>query len=131
MGKDSMVAVMGKTVTWTPIEVPGFPTGIKLAAISGDPAGQGDYTIRLGFPDGYRFPPHWHPNTENVTILSGSMQLAMGDQVDDSKLVTYEPGDFLFLPATMPHFGGVKGETVVQLHGQGPFVINLAKPGTD
>jgi hypothetical protein len=45
-------------------------------------------------------------------------------------VMTYEAGDFLFMPATKPHFGGVKGATVIQLHGQGPFVINLAKPAT-
>jgi uncharacterized RmlC-like cupin family protein len=128
MGKDSMMAVIGKTVAWSPIEVPGFPTGIKLAAISGDPAGTGAYTLRLSFPDGYRFPAHWHPNDENLTVLSGTFQLGMGDHPDESKLMTYEAGDFLFMPATKPHFGAVKGATVIQLHGQGPFIINLATP---
>jgi hypothetical protein len=50
----------------------------------------------------------------------------MGSQPDDAKLKTYEAGDFLFMPATHPHFGRVRGATVIQLHGQGPFVINLA-----
>jgi quercetin dioxygenase-like cupin family protein len=127
MAKD-MMAVTAKSVTWAPIEVPGFPAGLKIAAIHGDPAGTGAYVIRLSFPDGYRFPAHWHPNDEHLTVLSGTFQLAMGDTVDDTKLVTYEPGDFLFMPATKPHYGGVKGETVIQLHGTGPFTINLTKP---
>ena len=129
MAKDSMMAVSGKTVAWAPIEVPGFPTGLKIAAISGDPAAAGPYTIRLSFPDGYKFPSHWHPNDENLTVLSGTFQLGMGAVPDDTKLMTYEAGDFLFMPATKPHFGGVRGATVVQLHGQGPFAINLATPG--
>lgn len=127
MGKE-MVAVHGGAITWNPIEIPGFPAGIKIAAISGDPAAAGPYTIRLAFPDGYKFPAHWHPNDENLTVLSGTFQLAMGDRVDDSKLMTYQAGDFLFMPATKPHFGQVKGATVVQLHGMGPFAINLATP---
>jgi quercetin dioxygenase-like cupin family protein len=130
MGKDSMMAVIGKTVAWAPIEIPGFPAGLKIAAISGDPAAAVPYTIRLSFPDGYKFPAHWHPNDENVTVLSGTFQLGMGVEPDDTKLMTYEAGDFLFMPATKPHFGGVKGATVIQLHGQGPFAINLAKPVT-
>lgn len=128
MGKD-MTAVIGKTVAWAPIEIPGFAPGLKIAAISGDPAAAGPYTIRLSFPDGYKFPAHWHPNDENLTVLSGTFQLGMGAEPDDTKLMTYEAGDFLFMPATKPHFGGVKGATVVQLHGQGPFAINLATPG--
>jgi quercetin dioxygenase-like cupin family protein len=127
MGKE-MTAVIGKSVAWNPIEIPGFPTGLKIAVITGDPAAEGPYTIRLAFPDGYQFPAHWHPRDENVTVLSGAFQLGMGDKPDLSKLSTYEPGDFLFMPATKPHFGGVKGATVVQLHGQGPFAINLATP---
>jgi hypothetical protein len=126
MAKDSMIAVVGKTVAFGPIEVPGFPTGLKIAAISGDPFAEGPYTIRLSFPDGYKFPAHWHPNDENVTVLSGTFLLGMGSQPDDAKLKTYEAGDFLFMPATHPHFGRVRGATVIQLHGQGPFVINLA-----
>jgi tRNA G37 N-methylase Trm5 len=27
----------------------------------------------------------------------------------------------------MPHYAATKGETVVQLHGIGPFAINLVK----
>jgi quercetin dioxygenase-like cupin family protein len=127
MGKD-MTAVIGKTVVWSPIDVPGFPAGLRIATVVGDPSAAGPYTIRLSFPDGYQFPAHWHPNDENLTVLSGSFQLGMGDKPDPSKLTTYEAGDYLFMPATKPHFGGVKGATVVQLHGQGPFVINLATP---
>jgi uncharacterized RmlC-like cupin family protein len=60
-----------------------------------------------------------------VTVLSGAVQLGMGGRVDDAKLKTYGPGDYLHIPATMPHFGGAQGATVIQLHGQGPFAINL------
>ena len=42
---------------------------------------------------------------------------------------TYKPGSFLYLPGKMSHFGGVKGATVVQLHGQAPFKIELTKAG--
>ncbi len=37
-------------------------------------------------------------------------------------------GDFLYIPARMSHPGGAKGVTVVQLHGTGPFAINLGTP---
>lgn len=120
--------VQADQVTFTPIEVPGFDTGMKIAAIHGDPnAASGMYVIRLQFPAGYRFPAHWHPNAENLTVLSGELQLGMGDKVDSAKLVTYKPGTFMYIPGKMPHFGGATVPTVIQLHGQAPFKIELVK----
>jgi len=114
-------------VMFQPIEVPGFKSGMKIAVINGDPnAESGEYVLRLQFPAGYMFPAHWHPNTENVTVLSGELQLGMGDKEDASKLMSYKPGSFLYIPPKNPHFGGAKGMTVIQLHGPAPFKIELA-----
>lgn len=123
--------VAADQVKFEPIEVPGFKSGMKIAAIHGDPnAASGMYVIRLQLPDGYTFPAHWHPNAENLTVLSGTFVLGMGEKEDGSKLVTYTPGAFLYIPGKMAHFGGAKGMTVVQLHGQAPFKIELASPGS-
>jgi len=123
---EEMRTVAAKAITWSDANVPGFAPGMKMAVIQGNPAEAGPYTLRLSFPSGYRFPAHWHPMAENLTVLSGTFQLATGDRVDDSKLKVYAAGDYVFMPATMPHFGSVRGLTVVQLHGEGPFKINLA-----
>jgi hypothetical protein len=49
------------------------PAGAQLAVLEGNPgAANGDYTVRLKMPDGYRIAPHWHPQRENVTIISGT-----------------------------------------------------------
>ena len=123
------VIVPADKVAFAPIEVPGFQSGMKIAVINGDPnAESGAYVIRLEFPDGYKFPPHWHPMAENVTVLSGTFILGMGNKADNAKLVTYSPGAFMSIPAKMAHFGGAKGATVVQLHGQAPFKIELVNP---
>lgn len=123
------VVVAADQVAFAPIEVPGFQSGMKIAAIAGDPnAESGAYVIRLQFPDGYTFPPHWHPMAENVTVLSGTFVLGMGDKVDPSKLVTYSPGAFMSIPGKMAHFGGARGVTEIQLHGQAPFKIELVSP---
>jgi uncharacterized protein (TIGR02246 family) len=116
-----------KGLQWNAITPPGFKPGMQLAVIHGDPAGKGDYTIRLRFPAGYEFPPHWHPNAEHVTVLQGTFLLAMGDRFDRTKLQEYTPGDFLYAPAKKPHFGGVRGATVIQLHGIGPFDIQVVQ----
>ncbi len=120
------VIVTSNAVAFGPIDVPGFDPGMEIAVIYGDPnAETGNYTLRLRFPDGYRFPVHWHPMAENVTVLSGTFLLGMGDSADESKVATYAPGSFLYIPPTHPHYGGATGETVIQLHGQNPFKIIL------
>ena len=115
----------GSAVTWADLVVPGFPSGGKMAVIHGNPASKGDYTIRLQFPDGYAFPAHWHPGGEHVTVLSGTFRLGMGGTANASAIRSYGPGDFIYIPARMSHFGGATGATVIQLHGTGPFAINL------
>jgi uncharacterized protein (TIGR02246 family) len=121
---DRMVMNHAAGMQFQPLEVPGFKSGLQLAVIHGDPMGKGDYTIRLKFPPGYTFPAHYHPNAEHLTVLSGTFLLAMGEK-EGGATMEYQPGDFLYIPAKKPHYGGAKGETVIQLHGMGPFEIKL------
>ena len=122
---DDMTMNAAAGLTFQPLEVPGFKSGMQLAVLHGDPAGKGDYTIRLKFPAGYTFPAHYHPNAEHLTVLSGTFLLSMGEK-EGGPLREYQPGDFLYIPSKKPHYGGAKGETVIQLHGIGPFDIKLA-----
>ena len=124
---DGMAAAYGKLLSWAPLDVPGFLPGMKLAVLEGDPQKTGTYTLRLQFPAGYRFPGHSHPNTENLTVISGKFLLGMGEKTDIRELKVYEPGDFLNIPPQMAHFGGADVETVIQLHGTGPFAINVTE----
>ncbi|HEY0969494.1 MAG TPA: cupin domain-containing protein [Gemmatimonadales bacterium] len=127
MAADTMVTMRAGAVQWGPVETPGFAPGLEIGVVSGNPGQAGPYTIRLRFPSGYAFPPHWHPTTENLTVLSGRFLLGMGERSDDDALEEYTPGDYLMIPAKMPHFGRVEGETVIQLHGTGPFEIKLVE----
>ncbi len=128
MDMPDMQMSAGNGLTWSDLNVPGFDPGAKMAVLHGNPGAKGDYTLRLQFPAGYRFPVHWHPGGEHLTVLSGTFQLAMGNTADWTALKNYGPGDFLYLPAHHSHFGGAQGVTVIQLHGEGPFAINLG-PG--
>lgn len=124
----TMAIVPAATVAFQPFEIPGFDSGVKLAVINGDPnAESGFYVVRLSFPAGYKFPAHWHPMAENLTVLEGELTLGMGDKTDPTKLTGYKPGSFLYIPGKMSHFGGARGATVIQLHGQAPFKIELTK----
>jgi quercetin dioxygenase-like cupin family protein len=121
--------VPAASVKFSPFEVPGFPSGTQLAVIHGNPtAASGSYVIRLSWPDGYKFPAHYHPGAENLTVLSGELVLAMGDKEGAGTPETYSAGTFIYIPAREAHYGGSKGATVVQLHGQAPFKIVLSAP---
>src|SRR6201997_2201464 len=64
--------------------------GAQFAVLEGDPtASTGDFTIRLRMPDGFRIAPHWPPKRENVTIISGTLHVGMGDEFDPSKMKAF------------------------------------------
>ncbi|HEY7574296.1 MAG TPA: cupin domain-containing protein, partial [Thermoanaerobaculia bacterium] len=97
---ETHVVVMAADVAYQPLEVPGFDPGMRLAVLHGDPMGaSGPYVVRLAFPDGYRFPAHWHPQAENVTVLNGTLLLGMGAEEDPAAMTEYPPGSYLYLPA--------------------------------
>ena len=116
-------------ITWTDFSSPGFAPGVKIAVLHGNPAAKGDYTLRLRFPAEYKFPVHWHPGGEHLTVLWGTFLLGMGNTEDWTTVRTHEPGDFLYVPARHSHFGGAgRSVTVIQLHGEGPFQLFLGSP---
>ena len=110
---------------------PGLPPGAKLAVLDGDPGKKGSYTIRLQSPDGYKVAPHTHPTAELITVISGTFHLGMGDKFDESAAHQMTAGSFAVMPAGMKHFAWFTGETVVQIHGMGPFEIKYVNPADD
>jgi hypothetical protein len=105
--------------------------GAELAVMSGDPGSTGPYTVRLKLPAGYKIAPHWHPTDENVTVVSGSFALGMGDTFDMKTMKTLPMGGYALLPAEMHHYAWTKTGATVQVHGMGPFVINYVNPADD
>lgn len=130
MATGDVKMLANSSLTWSDFAPPGFDPGIKLAVLEGDPGAIGHYVFRLQLPAGYRFPVHWHPSIENLTVVSGPFQLGMGNTADWNALKTYGPGDFLYIPPKHAHFGGsaASGPSVIQLHGEGPFQVILGAP---
>jgi quercetin dioxygenase-like cupin family protein len=108
-----------------------LPPGARMAVLEGDPAKEGPFTMRLKAPDGYRIPPHTHPKTERLTVISGTFLLGMGERFDPDGLAAMPAGSYGFWPAGMAHYVQVRGETVVQLHGNGPWQIVYVNPADD
>jgi len=100
-----------------------------VAILQGDPMTAGrSYTIRLSCTDGAKIAPHWHPTIENVTVVKGAFLIGMGSKWDSAIMKEFPVGGFVSAPARMRHYAQCKGDTIVQVHGIGPFVINFVGP---
>jgi quercetin dioxygenase-like cupin family protein len=110
---------------------PSLPAGAQVALLEGDPSQAGDFTMRLKMPDGYQIPPHHHPKRERVTVVSGTFNVGMGDKWDDTKLAELRAGTYAYINPGSNHFAKATGETVIQLHGVGPWSLVYANPADD
>ena len=117
-------------IKWGP-PPPVFQSNAQFAVIAGDPGASGPYVVRLKMPDGYKIMPHWHPTTENVTVISGTFHLGTGDTFDDTKGAEMPTGSFGFVGPNMHHYAWATGETIVQVHGMGPFKLTYVNPKDD
>ncbi|MCD6061289.1 MAG: cupin domain protein [Moraxellaceae bacterium] len=107
---------------------PSLPKGVKVATLAGDPFQPGPFVIRLKMPANYTIPPHWHSKVENVTVISGTLHLGMGDKVDAKRAHVLKQGGFHAIETQTHHYAISKTGAVVQLHGEGPFDITYVNP---
>ena len=113
-----------RDLKWTPIM-----KGCDLAVVSGNPDAEGKpFVLQIRCSDGTIIPAHWHPTDENLTVLTGTFLIGMGDKFDKAKLQPMNIGDFIITPHDMRHFAMVKGENSVQIRGLGPFKVNWVNP---
>lgn len=108
-----------------------LPAGAHFAVLEGDPTKEGPFTMRLRLPDGFRIPPHRHPAWERVTVISGTFHLGVGEKFDASLTQPMLAGTFGYWPPGMKHFAWAGGETILQLHGTGPWRIEYLNPADD
>ena len=108
-----------------------LPPGVKAVVLDGDPSKEEPFAIRLKFPDGYRVMPHWHPKTERVTVISGTLNLGFGEKIDENATHELPTGTFGYWTSGVPHFAWMKGETVLQLNSVGPWQLNYVNPADD
>src|ERR1700730_18971499 len=113
-------------VTLTPAEMQWRSQGALAAPgpeqvnLVGDPAKPGRYTLRLKFPKGFRIAPYTHPDSREVTILSGTFATGYGEKFDAARLKILPAGSFYTEPANVPHYIEIEEEVVLQVSGTGP-----------
>jgi quercetin dioxygenase-like cupin family protein len=128
--QESPILVSPSDIQWKD-GPPSLPPGAKAAVIQGDPSKEGPFTIRLKLPADYKIPPHFHPDTETVTVLSGTFNVSMGDTFDASKGKSLGAGSFAALPKKSPHFAFTKEPTEIQVNAHGPWSLNYVNPADD
>ena len=120
------ISVEASKLKWT--EAPSVGPGAKIAVIEGDLKSSEPFTFRLKVPAKSKIAVHTHPTAERVTVLSGTLYFATGDKFDTAKAKAYKLGDAFIVPSGMPMYAYTKaGETIVQIHGTGPWGISYLK----
>jgi hypothetical protein len=128
-GKPHPVSVNPDELKWGDAP-PTLPKGAQVAVLHGDPSKAATFAIRLKAPDGYKIPPHWHTQDEQLTIISGTLVMHTGDTMD-APAHDLGVGAYHFLPGKSHHAAEAKGETVIQINGKGPFDIHYLNPADD
>src|SRR3989442_7506955 len=57
--------------------------------------------------------------------------MGMGDKFDEAALKELPVGGFHAIPKRVHHYGMAKGQTIIQLHGVGPWGITYVNPSDD
>lgn len=129
-GHGKHVMVQPERLTWG--EALSVGPGVQIAVIEGPLNKEGaPFTFRLRIPAGTVLAPHTHPAYERVTVLSGTLHFAHGKDFDRSKTMPLPVGSVAIMPPGEPMFGYTTEETVIQLHGEGPWGITYIDPEDD
>lgn len=109
-----------------------LPEGAKVAVLEGDPSAEGPFTLRIKMPPNYTIPAHTHPGTERVTVLDGTLDLAVGEHLDREHAKSFGPGALVVMDPGLPMIGYSGDEPlVIQLNGEGPWGIDYLDPEDD
>jgi quercetin dioxygenase-like cupin family protein len=110
-----------------------FPSikGAKFALLEGPMNEAKPFTARIKIPAGGKIPPHWHDGIEHVTVMSGSFAMGVGEKWDDKAMHALATGDVMIMQPKTRHYAMAKSESVVQVHGMGPWTITYVNPADD
>ena len=128
LGQQPTILPQADAAKYAPVP---FPPGSQQGAVVGDPKEAGGYVLRTKLPANTKVPAHTHPNDENVTVVSGTFHIGVGEKLDESKGQTVKAGGFVHIPKGVQHFAWTSEETVIQLHGVGPAGVTFVNPADD
>ena len=109
-----------------------FPKGIQIATLVGDPTKAGEAVVlRIKFPANFQMPPHTHPFSEVVTVISGTIGSTHGEKFE-KKGEMLKPGSLWVYPAKHAHYAWTGNEeAILQVQFIGPGGIDYINPADD
>jgi quercetin dioxygenase-like cupin family protein len=112
-------------------DVGSLPPGAKLAVIEGPLNEAKPFTFRLKLPANYQIPAHSHSAIEHVTVISGTFNMGTGDKLDTKATRALTAGSVAIMQVGTQHYAWNAEETIVQVHGVGPWTITYVNPADD
>jgi quercetin dioxygenase-like cupin family protein len=106
----------------------GLMKGTQVAVLAGNPMKSGLYIVRVKLPAGTVFGPHYHNDIENVTVVSGTLWVGVGDKVNQAAMKPLPAGSFVQVPAKLHHYAMAKTLTIIDRTGMGPASMVSVKP---
>jgi len=126
---DDHMMMTANELKWAPSAA--LPAGAQIAVIEGPLSEPAPFIARVKFPANTKVPGHWHSAIEHVTVLSGVMHMGTGDKLDTSKTRAFGPGSVTIMQPGTRHFAWFGEETIIQLHGVGPWTVTYVDPADD
>ena len=106
---------------WTPASGGLAKPDTFQALLQGNPSKPGPYTQRLRFPAGAGVDWHSHPDSREITVLSGVWRTCYRAHSGQGTACKDLPaGSFYTEPANEPHMVHVVEDVVIQVSGVGP-----------
>ena len=98
----------------------------------GDPTKPSETVVqRIKFPPNFTMPPHTHPFSEVVTVISGNIGTNSGEKPEKAGDLL-KPGTMWVYPAKHAHYAWTgDGEAILQVQYTGPGGIEYINPADD
>jgi quercetin dioxygenase-like cupin family protein len=128
--QDNPTRLTPEELTWK--DNPAFPKGVKVVTLVGDPSKAGDVVVmRIKFPAHFQMPPHTHPYSEVVTVISGDVGSSHGEKFEKNGGLM-QPGSLWVYPARHRHYAWTENdEAILQVQFTGPAGIDYMNPADD
>lgn len=130
LAAEEHIIVQPNALKWTAAP-PIVPPGARMAVLAGDPTADGPYVVRVRLPSNYKVAAHTHPTDENVTVVTGTLHIGMGDKLDTKKGEALKAGGFALMGKDLRHYAWTTTPAVIQIHGQGPLEFIYVDPNDD
>jgi hypothetical protein len=105
--------------------------GAQITVIQGPMNEAVPFIARIKFPANTKVPAHSHGAIEHATVVSGVLNMGVGEKLDTSKTQALGVGSVSIMQPGTNHFAWFGEETVLQLHGVGPWTVTYVNPADD